>query len=520
MYLSVAAPARHVARIVFVAGFSLALFAFGVTAALQPATDKTEIYPVAVRSFGVWIPETRERFDFSVWYPGRTTMTAGVMDGWITEAGKQGRVVPGFYPLALLSHDTAGSRFAHNDLATALASAGMIVVTPTHSGDNQNSSDAVYTAELLHDRPRNLLRALETVLGTPEFAPYADESRIGLIGVGFGGITIFQLLGLVPDFSLLDSYCGEDGREDGFCAPWTAERLSRLPEAMRTMTRTRGRQVFTPPLSLFAPRLLSVTVPGAPADAVKNPEEGAATAGNRSWWQRLFGDNDDGEPSAAGVAPPPAPAGEDADAPPPGSSADFPLLLDFQGGPLFGGTDSGADFVHIALYDSPQYRVPVRDGGGDAAGPEPVPIKIDASMPFRRKAETRAVRAAALLAPAGGMLFSPSVLSSVAVPVAVVEAGLDTLYPPDRHSQPYLLGAASPPQLLRMDNADHFSLFASCSSDAAAIPGETCGRLSGQDRRKADEERNRFLVSFFQSVLGGSEKIPEPTGFVAMPDGR
>ncbi|MDR1946691.1 MAG: hypothetical protein LBQ51_05945 [Desulfovibrio sp.] len=500
----------------------LALYVFCGTIEARPAAGKTEVYPTAARSFGVWIPETRERFDFSVWYPARTTVTTGIMEGWIVEAGKQGRIIPGFYPLLLISHDTAGSRFAHNDLATALASAGMIVVTPTHSGDNQNAGESIYTAELLRDRPRNLLRALETVLGSPEFAPYADESRIGLIGVGFGGITILQLLGLNPDFSLLDAYCTKDSREDGFCSPWAAKRLSLLPEAMRAMTRTLGRHVFTPPLSLFAPKLLSVPVPGSSADAAKNAGTASAPSADRTLWQRLFGNNEEDDPPQD-FTPLPQQAGEETDARDErrgSSTADFPLLLDFQGGPLFGGTDSGAAFVHIALSDSPQYRVPVRDGSEDVAGPEPAPLKIDASTPYRRKAETRTIRAAALLAPAGGMVFRAGELHTADIPLAVVEAGLDTLYPPGRHAQPYIAGAASPPLLLRVENADHFSLFAPCSGDTAEILGETCGRLSGQERRKAAEDRNGFLLSFFWSVLGGVEKIPEPSGFIAAPSGR
>ncbi|MDR1685343.1 MAG: hypothetical protein LBR82_02680 [Desulfovibrio sp.] len=521
--LAPAQAAGPPARIVCFLGLCFALCAAAAVLAPRTAAGKTETYPVAVRSFGVWIPETQERFDFSVWYPARTTMTAGVTDGRLTEAGKRGRIIPGFYPLLLLSHDTAGSRFEHNDLATALASAGMLVAAPTHSGDNRNAGESIFTAELLRDRPRNLLRALETVLGTPEFAPYADESRIGLLGVGFGAITVFQLLGLSPDFSLLDGYCGTQRREDGFCELWTAQRLSRLPEAMRAMTRTWGRHVFTPQLSVFAPKLVSVAVPRPAVEPAENTGTGTAAPENRSLWQRLFGNNNEDDEPPQDTAPPLPPAVEETDAGGEtrgGSVADFPLLLDFQGGPLFGGTDSGAAFVHIALADSPQYRVPVRAGSEDMAGPEPTQLKVDASTPFRRKAETRTVRAAALLAPAGGMLFRPDALRSVGIPLAVVEAGLDTLYPPERHAEPYRLAAGEPPALLRVENADHFSLFAPCSTGTAAMPEESCGRLSGPERREAAEERDRFLLAFFQSILGGAKKPPEPSGFIGAPDGR
>jgi hypothetical protein len=74
--------------------------------------------------------------------------------------------------------------------------------------------------------------------------------------------------------------------------------------------------------------------------------------------------------------------------------------------------------------------------------------------------------------------------------------------------------------LLRVENADHFSLFAPCPTDTAAMPEESCGRLSDRARREAAEERDRFLLSFFQSILGGAEKVPEPSGFIAAPGSR
>lgn len=475
-----------------------------------------------MRSFGVWEPETRERVDFSVWYPSSAASVEAINEGWIVEAGRRGRMLPGFYPVVLVSHDTASGRFANNDLAAALASAGMLVIVPTHTGDNQNSGEDIFTAKLVRDRPRHLLRALETVLGSPDFAPYADESRIGLVGVGFGSITAMQLAGAAPDFSRLAGYCssGEARQfmEDAFCAPWTRERLSRLPEEMDALSKNHKNEVFTPSLAFFSPPLLAVVVP--PEDMQRETAP-VRPQTSRPWWQRLFGDAEEEETrqqqvETVSVKAPPEPAPPQGETTP---TSNFPLLLDFQGGPLFGGTDSGAAFVHISLPDSPQFRVTVSDDvSGSMASPEPAPSPPHpGKRVYRRPASARSIKGIALVAPAGGMVFAPEALGSIRIPVAVIEAGQDALYPPGRHAKPYLVGLPSLPLELSLEEADHFSLFARCARETMINLGEACGRLVGDKRQFVGEQRNRFLVSFFQTVLGGALPEAVPSGYVAAP---
>lgn len=221
---------------------------------------------VDMRSFGTWEPERAERLDFSVWYPGRGQTQEKVLDGWIVSAGRPGRVIPGLYPVVLLSHDSAGSRFANNDLAASLAGAGMIVIVPAHAGDNQQNSDRIHTAAILRDRPRHLLKALEAVLNAEEFAPYADASRIGLIGVGFGAFTVLQLAGVAPDFTVLDEYCGQYDGIDAFCSPWTRQRLARIPSAVGKLQKERSKDILCPSLDLYAVEQASGSVPAMPVE--------------------------------------------------------------------------------------------------------------------------------------------------------------------------------------------------------------------------------------------------------------
>lgn len=495
------------------AAAGLVLLAFllcGRAAFAGPAVD----YPVAMRTFGVWAQDSHERFDFSVWYPGSASQSESAREGWIVESGRRGRVIPGFYPIILLSHDTASGRFANNDLASSLAAGGFIVIVPTHMGDNQNDSADLYTARLLRARPRQLLRALETVLDSPDFALYADESRIGLIGVGFGTITVLQLAGAVPDPSLIAGYCPGSVATDAFCAPWAEDRLAHLAPEMKAMEKKEGSGVFIPPLALYAPEL----VPAPPVAAVAAPsperQKPAREAKGRSFLSRLFSADKD-EPEEGG------PEGEDvgAVAPPAAGGATAQAnngpVLDFQGGPDFGGTDSGEPFVHIALSDSPHFRVTVAEESGAILSPDAFSAKSSGPLAHRRPPGIRRIRGIALVAPAGGMLFSRESLSGIHTPVALVEAGQDALYPPRAHAQPFYSRLPAPSDHISLADADHFSLFARCSKDTMANLGEACGRLVGDQREAVAGQRDRFLLSFFHAVLGEPLPPAAPSGFVA-----
>lgn len=464
-----------------------------------------EPHHVAMRTFGVWEAETQERFDFSVWYPSRNAASESSQDGWIVEAARRDRVLSGFFPVLLLSHDTAGSRFANNDMAASLAAGGAIVIVPTHAGDNQHSSSMIYSAELLRDRPRQLLRALETVLASPDFAPHADESRIGLLGVGFGCITVLQLAGAAPDFSLLEQHCNAVNAVDGFCAPWARDRLLALPDAMRAMRMRQGEDVFSPSLALLAPEL--VPVPVTAQDRRRYESVGFKPERKAGLWRRLFGGSAEGDQREDGKQAPEAAGGDaPAEAAPPAEGAAR------QAEPAQAAAPESADGAEGGQADAASGE----EAPASGLAPEPTAAAGKDGKVFRRLPAVRAIRGIALVGPAGGMLFPREALAGVLVPVAMVEAELDELYPPGEHAQPYVSGLPAQPLVLRIQGADHFSLFARCATDSLETLGEICGRLQGEVRRKKANERDRFLVSFFQSILGGGLPAPEPSGLVAV----
>lgn len=508
-----------------------------------------EQHHVGMRNFGVWDPATNQRFDFSVWYPSVNEGAPKVREGWNVLNGAYRRIQPGFYPVVLVSHDTASSRFANNDLSSALAAAGMIVIVPTHAGDSQRLGADIFSADSVMQRPRQLLYALDTVLGTPDFAPCADESRIGLLGVGSGAITVLQLAGAVPDFSRVAGYCSNASPEDAFCSGWTEKRLAAIPSVLgkvrnvsaapakpapakpvaaggkQKQTKKQGkkpeaakgpsqnelRSKLNPPLTAYAPELVAAE-PVFPAENRVEDTQKPESKRNVSLWDFLFGQKNTPEEQERAAAA----LREEKQA-----ALNASLSMAFNEMSLFGEKEQGVSFLYIELPESfePAPPEPEKAAGADGAGKKGQKGQVRTADPrvtaFRRDPTMRRIRAIGLMAPAGGMLFSQDSLRGVVAPVAVVEAQKDGLYPPSGHAAALYTALRVPPLVLQLPGVDHFSLFARCSRDNMTELGAICGKLSGPARKDVSDQRDRFFVSFFQSALGGALEPALPSGYVA-----
>ena len=433
----------------------------------------------AYRSFGVWDEASNLRFDLAVWYPGGSSGSDAVMDGRRFEASS-GKPTPGFYPIILLSHDTAGNRFDSGDLAAALAAQGFMVIAPTHDGDNMRDAGRTFSLESLADRPRFLLLALEAVLDSPDLGPLADESRIGLVGVGYGAITVFQLLGARPDPGLLAAYCPTVNHQDIFCASWSGRRMARMGREISLPAARSLREALTPSLTSFAPAL----EPAPVRQEVPMPRSLPLSA-------------------VAAKLPAVAEAAEE-------ERNSYAAALDFQGGALFG-TFSGAKFVHIEPPDtSGSLQLVAREA--NPRSPQAQQVNPRQAKTRRRSPQVRAIRAAVVVAPAGGMLFAPEELQRIKIPVAMVEAGQDEVYPPADHAQPFVARLPAQPEILLLPEADHFSLFAPCDSEKSV--GQRCGRLTDRARKSLADKRDAFLLSFFLATLGGAAPPESPGPYV------
>jgi len=110
-------------------------------------------------------------------------------------------------PLIIISHGTGGSLAGHSDTARALAAAGFVVVSVSHTGDNY--MDQSYVGRGLHliGRPRHVSRVIDYMLTTWPTRRQIDAGRIGVFGHSAGGFTALVLAGGEPDLSRGERHC-------------------------------------------------------------------------------------------------------------------------------------------------------------------------------------------------------------------------------------------------------------------------------------------------------------------------
>lgn len=208
--------------------------AIGLNRLLEPEEAATY---AGHRSLVTWLPGEAIRVDMAVWYPTRRTPTNIMAQGWFFQAARNAPPLenPNGWPLLLLSHDSTGSRYAHNDLAINLAQKGFIVVAPTHDSDNAEDMRLLFTADQLPRRALQLKAALDTILTNADLGPLIDRQRIIYLGFGNGGTAGLLLAGakLTPD--LWPLYC-RDNPDNPYCAPVIRSQMDTLTRTMRVQS--------------------------------------------------------------------------------------------------------------------------------------------------------------------------------------------------------------------------------------------------------------------------------------------
>lgn len=206
-------------------------------------------YAVGVRSLAVIAPDNA-RLGVAVWYPAlrRASGERTRMGMWVMRAEKNVTPARLVSPVILLSHDMVDTNLAYHEIASSLASAGFIVIVPTHTGDNVENASAVYSAAALYHRPLQVHEALRAVLREPDFEGLLDTRRIGLLGSGAGALTTFQLCGVDLDYGAYARYCDEKPDDGALCSNWARAHMLRLKEDMAEIRSRHSRNAFVPPL--------------------------------------------------------------------------------------------------------------------------------------------------------------------------------------------------------------------------------------------------------------------------------
>ncbi len=209
---------------------------------LVPDRVLGEVHNVGFQALVSSLPEQELRQDINIWYPTESRRRRTIsLQSWTFRAANRAPVAPGRFPLILLSHPSAGSRFTLHNTASWLAARGYIVAALTHPRDNLDYMPAPYTWQMLMQRCQDIERVLDLLLGHEVFAQAIDEQRIGMAGFGAGGTCALLLGGALADCSLWTDFCkdakGDEAQlnRDPYCNPWAVNRIgkdmcSQLPQ--------------------------------------------------------------------------------------------------------------------------------------------------------------------------------------------------------------------------------------------------------------------------------------------------
>jgi predicted dienelactone hydrolase len=129
---------------------------------------------------------------------GEPSIEVGV---WRPAGGGGGR-----RPLVVLSHGNGGDFRSHHDTAEALAAAGFVVASLTHTGDNWRDQSR---ATDLANRTRQLSVLIDHMVSEWQGRDSVDPQRIGAFGFSAGGFTVLAAAGGKPDLARLSNHCRE-----------------------------------------------------------------------------------------------------------------------------------------------------------------------------------------------------------------------------------------------------------------------------------------------------------------------
>lgn len=154
------------------------------------------------------IPDpSRGTMQILIWYPSTGEPRLQKLAAYEQRIAQSGRIDGGPLPLVVISHGTGGSAHGHHDTAWALADAGFVVVALTHPGDNYADTRHYARREQLTERPRQVSRVIDYMLGAWPDRRAVDQGRIGIFGFSMGGFTALASLGGRPETSGLVAQC-------------------------------------------------------------------------------------------------------------------------------------------------------------------------------------------------------------------------------------------------------------------------------------------------------------------------
>ncbi len=109
--------------------------------------------------------------------------------------------------MIVISHGRTGSFLGHRDTAQVLADAGFVVAAISHPGDNAQDGSRSNDLSAFVERPADVKRLVDYLLGSWSQASVIDPTRIGLFGFSRGGYTGLVVVGAEPRFDAAIGMC-------------------------------------------------------------------------------------------------------------------------------------------------------------------------------------------------------------------------------------------------------------------------------------------------------------------------
>jgi predicted dienelactone hydrolase len=161
----------------------------------------------------------KEDLAFFLLFSSAAQATTGYQTALLPDPGHPPLFVAIWYPtpapagamkLIVMSHGQGGGYAGHVDTALALARAGFVVASLSHTNDTLQAGAQVLQ---IWDRTRQLHVVTDWVLHGWSGHAHLDPDHIGVFGFSAGGLTALVAAGAVPDLSLVRPHCARHPAE-------------------------------------------------------------------------------------------------------------------------------------------------------------------------------------------------------------------------------------------------------------------------------------------------------------------
>jgi predicted dienelactone hydrolase len=143
-----------------------------------------------------------------IWYPCTEPPGEIRLDEFIVPGVAGCPLARDHLPLIAFSHGQGAGLLINHDTAETLADNGFIVAAINHPGDTAQDRSRTDDLSAFVERPTDIKRLIDFMIGVSPFAARIDQARIGFFGYSRGAFAGLVLIGGNPDWAgAASNYC-------------------------------------------------------------------------------------------------------------------------------------------------------------------------------------------------------------------------------------------------------------------------------------------------------------------------